>query len=69
MVSARVQLPIYTVVEVWRGIAVGAKNFRRRTSAIKHLRRLRQSHDMQDDDVQLFETTVQLTPEPRSDTT
>jgi hypothetical protein len=48
------KLKIYTVVEVWRGIAVGARTFRRLRNAEKYLERARQRYNLEDDDVQLF---------------
>ncbi len=59
------QVPIYTVVEVMQGVAVGVKNFRRRPDAIRHLGRLRKLYNEQEDDVQLFETTVHFAPRSR----
>jgi hypothetical protein len=47
-------LRIYTVVEVWRGIAVGARNFRRLQNAQKYMVRLRRRRNFMEDDVQLF---------------
>jgi hypothetical protein len=48
------KIKLYTVVEVWRGIAVGARNFRRLQNAQKHMLRLRRRHNLIEDDVQLF---------------
>ncbi|MGA3326230.1 MAG: hypothetical protein ABSF45_17300 [Terriglobia bacterium] len=58
MIRSKTKLQIYTVVDVWRGIAVGATNFRRLRNAQKHVRRLRRHRNMMEDDVKLFETTV-----------
>jgi hypothetical protein len=57
MIRSKIKLQVYTVVDVWRGIAVGAKNFRRLRNAQKHAQRLRRHRNMMDD-VKLFETTI-----------
>ena len=54
MAQANRNLRIYTVVEVWRGIAVGARNFRRLQNAQKYMVRLRRRRNFMEDDVQLF---------------
>lgn len=54
------RIKLYTVVEVWRGIAVGARNFRTLKGAENHTRRLRRGRNLQEDDVQLFENTIRL---------
>ena len=54
MAQASRNLRIYTVVEVWRGIAVGARNFRRLQNAQKYMVRLRRRRNFMEDDVQLF---------------
>jgi len=48
------KVKLYTVVEVWRGMAVSAKSFRYLRSAEKHLQRLRRHRNLLEDDVQLF---------------
>jgi hypothetical protein len=58
MTRSKAKLQVYTVVDVWRGIAVGAKNFRRLRNAQKHLQRLQRHRNMMEDDVKLFETTI-----------
>jgi hypothetical protein len=58
MIRSKIKLQVYTVVDVWRGIAVGAKNFRRLRNAQKHVQRLRRHRNMMEDDVKLFETTI-----------
>ncbi len=58
MVRSKTKLQVYTVVDVWRGIAVGARNFRRLRNAQKYERRLRRHRNMMEDDVELFETTI-----------
>ena len=45
---------IYTVVDVWRGIAVGAHSFHRVKDAIACLRRLRRGRDLQEDCVKIL---------------
>jgi hypothetical protein len=52
------KLKLYTVVEVWRGIAASAKSFTRLRDAQKHMLRLRQGRNLAEDDVQLFESSV-----------
>jgi hypothetical protein len=54
------KLKLYTVVEVWRGFATGAKNFRRLTNAQKYMRRIRRGCNLAEDDVQLFECPIRL---------
>jgi len=54
------KLRLYTVVEVWRGIAVGARNFRRLRNAERYMQRLRRRSNLLDDDVQLFDTSVRI---------
>ncbi len=49
---------IYTVVDVMRGIAVGAHSFRRLNDARACMKRLRAGRDLQEDDVQLFKSTI-----------
>lgn len=49
---------VYTVVDVWRGVAVGAYNFRSLRAARVALRRIRRGRNLQEDDVQLFEGTI-----------
>lgn len=56
------ELKLYTVVEVWRGFATGAKNFKRLRSAQKYMRRLRQGRNLVEDDIQLFECPIRLSP-------
>lgn len=56
--TSRVKL--YTVVEVWRGIAASAKNFTRLRDAENHMRRLRQGRNLANDDVQLFESLIRI---------
>jgi len=53
-------LKLYTVVEVWRGIAASARNFTQLRDAENYLLRLRQSRNLAEDDVQLFENSVRI---------
>lgn len=54
------ELNLYTVVEVWRGFATGAKNFKRLGNAQKYMRHLRRRCNLSEDDVQLFECPIRL---------
>lgn len=58
MTQQNAKLKVYTVVEVWRGIAAGAKIFRKLGDAQKYAQRLRRGRDLQQDDVQVFENTI-----------
>ena len=60
MTRNKTKLKIYTVVDVWRGMAVGVRNFRRLKNAQQHVRRLKQHRNLLQDDVRLFETVVAL---------
>ena len=57
------ELKLYTVVEVWRGFATGARNFKRLRNAQKYMRRLRQGSNLAENDVQLFECPIRLSPQ------
>jgi hypothetical protein len=52
------KLKLYIVVEVWRGIAASARNFTRQRDAENYMRRLCKGRNMEEDDVQLFESSV-----------
>ena len=54
------KLKLYTVVEVWRGMAASAKNFTRLKDAQNYAQRLRQHHNLAEDDIQLFENSVRI---------
>jgi len=54
------KLKLYTVVEVWRGIAASARNFTRLRDAEVYMRRLRQGRNLAEDDVQLFEGSLRI---------
>ena len=49
---------IYTVVEVIRGVAVDARNFLRLSDALRGKKRLREGRNLQEDDVQLFASSI-----------
>lgn len=49
---------IYTVVDVMRGVAVGAHSFRYVRDARACLKRLRSGRSLEEDDVQLFESII-----------
>lgn len=56
---------IYTVVDVTRGVAVGAHSFRHLGVARAFMTRLRDGRDLQEDDVQLFSCVVDASEETR----
>jgi len=60
MTRTTYELKLYTVVEVWRGFAKSAKNFKRLKSAKKYMRRLRRGRNLTEDDIQLFECPIRL---------
>ncbi len=45
---------VYTVVDVWRGIAVGAYSYRRLKDAEACAARLREGRNLLEDDVKVF---------------
>lgn len=49
---------IYTVVEVWRGIASRVRTFASLERAQGYMRRVRAQHNLLEDDVQVFKTSV-----------
>lgn len=49
---------VYTVVEVTRGVAAGAYCFRRLKEARLYMMRLCKDRNLDEDDVQLFETII-----------
>ena len=51
---------IYTIVEVWRGIAQGARSYRDLKSAERYMRRLRRTHNNFEDDVQMFQGSLRI---------
>jgi imidazole glycerol phosphate synthase subunit HisF len=60
MTKAKTDLRIFTVVDVWRGMVVGVRNFRDLKNAQHHMQRLVLHRNLEQDDVQLFETAVAL---------
>ena len=52
------RITVYTVVEVWRGMAAGARNFRRIGNAQKYMRKVRRRTNPYEYDVQLFEGKI-----------
>ncbi len=60
MIRRTGKLRLYTVVDVWRGIAASAKNFTRLQDAQNHMRRLRRGRNLEEDDVQLFENSIRI---------
>lgn len=59
MSETKGKLNLYAVVEVWRGIAADVHVFRRLSDAEQCYHRLLREHNLQEDDVELFETRVQ----------
>lgn len=49
---------VYTVIEVWRGMAVAATTFRTLAAARRLVRRLNRKYDPMEGDVQLFEGII-----------
>lgn len=60
------KVKIYTVVEVWRGMAQSAKSFDNVASAEKYMQRLRKHQNPLDDEAALFKTVLHV--KNRSDT-
>lgn len=58
MKRRRSKLQVFTVVEVWRGMAVRVRNFRRSLDAERFFRRLQHRHNLMEDDVQIFRTSL-----------
>lgn len=54
------KVQIYTVVEVWRGIASGARNFTSVAAAEAYQRRVRHRQNAADDDVAIFKNKLRL---------
>jgi hypothetical protein len=53
---------VYTVVEVWRGLADGAKSFINLEEARRYETKAKRRANPQEDDVRLFEVTISLAP-------
>lgn len=68
MKQVRPELRIYTVVDVWRGIAIAVKNFTELKCAQNYVLQLRRCRNMQEDDQELFENSLRL-PLPNHGTT
>jgi hypothetical protein len=52
------KIRIYTVVEVWRGMAANARNFTSVTAAEAHRKRVTRRQNPAEDDVAIFKTHV-----------
>jgi len=52
------RLQVYTVVEVWRGLAQSVRNFRRLEDAQAYAQRLRRRQNPTDDEVALFKSSL-----------
>ena len=61
-VHAEAQQQVFVVVEVQAGCAVEAQCFRRLADAQMHAEQARAGLDENDDDVQIFETTIHRAP-------
>jgi len=55
------RIHVYTVVEVWRGIAAGARSFVDADRARRYLRSARRRRNPLEDDVRLIEGTITVT--------
>jgi hypothetical protein len=55
---------VYVVVDVMHGVAVDAYTFAKLSTATECLQQLRQARNLDEDDVQLFETHLGEFPEP-----
>jgi len=51
---------LYTVVEVWRGMAASAKNFTKLGDAESYMQWLRRGRNLEEDDVQIFENSIRI---------
>ena len=65
MTPSKPCLRVYTVVDVFRGSAEEAKSFVRYNDALAYFRKLRKGRNLDIDDVQLFEDTIDLAAKPR----
>ncbi len=63
MKESKPTLRVYTVVDVFRGCAEEAKSFVRYTDARAYFRKLRKGRNLDIDDLQLFEDTIELPAE------
>ena len=48
------EIPIYTVVDVYRGVAVDAQSFKQLRDAHIYAQKLTKKRNLQEDDVQIF---------------
>ena len=58
MVAAENHRIVYTVVEVWRGIAGDVHTFSNEVEALECYQRLQEEHNPLEDDVEMFESRV-----------
>ena len=49
---------VYTVVEVWRGIASGVRTFTTLDRAQRYMRRVQGRYNLMEDDIRLFKSLV-----------
>jgi hypothetical protein len=61
MTREQKRIRVYTVVEVWRGLADRARSFVDADRARRYLRSARHRHNLLEDDVKLFDGTITLT--------
>jgi hypothetical protein len=59
------QLTVYTVVEVWRGLADGARTFASERDARRYMRAALRRRSPFEDDVRMFEGTLALHAGPQ----
>ncbi len=58
-------LPLYTVVYVWRGFAGSVKGYHRLAAAKRYAKRISMGVDLLADDVQIFATSLRRTGHAR----
>ena len=56
--ATQASIRVYTVVKVWRGMAVEAKPFRSLVTAQRFMRKLQRKYNEMEEDIKLFEGTV-----------
>jgi len=54
------RLQIYTVVEIWRGMAQGVRNFKRLSDANKYMSRVRRRLNPIADEVSMFKSSLRI---------
>ncbi len=64
MMDSSRRVRVYTVVDVWRGMANDCKSFSRLKDAREYARRLERCRNPQSDDVGLFAGALRLAPVP-----